>query len=215
MSSSSSFFDNFADTFDTFYDGKRNSLMQRIDKRFRSDMFIRYAMTFELLGDLSGKHILDIGCGSGPYIIESLKRGAAHVTGIDPAPRMLELASQRVAQKNMSEKVTLVRGHFPQTRPQIPFDYAIVMGVMDYIEDAAGFLRGILQVVSNGAVLSFPGTHWFRTPFRKMRYRLRNCPVYFYNNTKIAALLHKAGITQYKLKKISGAGMDYVVWIEP
>ena len=40
------FFHGFADAFDTFYDGKRSPNMQRIDRRFRNDMFARYALTF-------------------------------------------------------------------------------------------------------------------------------------------------------------------------
>ena len=36
-SNAATFFDSFAEAFDTIYDGKRNSLMQWIDRRFRSD----------------------------------------------------------------------------------------------------------------------------------------------------------------------------------
>ena len=85
-SQAGAFFDSFAGTFDTFYDGKRSRLMQWIDRRYRHDMFARYALTFERLGDLSGKRGLDIGCGSGPYVAEAIKRGAAHVVALDPAP---------------------------------------------------------------------------------------------------------------------------------
>ena len=49
------FFDSFADTFDTLYDGRRNAVMRWIDRRFRSDMFARYALTFERLGDLTNQ----------------------------------------------------------------------------------------------------------------------------------------------------------------
>ena len=49
------FFDSFAEAFDTLYDGKRNFLMRSVDRRFRSDMFIRFALTFEVLGDLARK----------------------------------------------------------------------------------------------------------------------------------------------------------------
>ena len=45
------FFDGFAESFDTIYDGKRNPVMRWVDQRFRSDMFLRYAHTFETLGD--------------------------------------------------------------------------------------------------------------------------------------------------------------------
>ena len=61
---SGEFFHGFADTFDTFYDGKRTPVMRWIDQRFRRDMFVRYSLTFDLLGDLQGRTVLDIGCGS-------------------------------------------------------------------------------------------------------------------------------------------------------
>jgi SAM-dependent methyltransferase len=79
------FFNGFAETFDTIYDQKRNVFMRWVDCTFRSDMFIRYALTFEALGQLKESTVLDIGCGSGPYIIEAFKRGACRVTGVDPA----------------------------------------------------------------------------------------------------------------------------------
>ena len=213
MNSSASFFHDFADTFDTIYDGKRSPLMQWIDRRFRRDMFVRYALTFDLLGDLSGKRILDIGCGSGPYIVEAIRRGATHVTGIDPAPRMLELAKQRAAGADVLDSVTLIEGAFPQTRPDGSFDYAVVMGVMDYIAGAESFVQAAINTVSEGVVFSFPSTHWLRTPIRKVRYRLRNCPVYFYTDDKITKLMQKAGAREFRITKIPGAGMDYVVWV--
>src|SRR5262245_12363747 len=135
---SAKFFDGFAIAFDTIYDGKRNSLMQWVDQHFRSDMFIRYALTFQTLGALSGKSVLDIGCGSGPYILEALKRGAAHVTAVDPAPNMLTLAKRRVADPGLLEKCSFIEALFPGT-PLQPHDYTIVMGVMDYVADAPAF----------------------------------------------------------------------------
>jgi cyclopropane fatty-acyl-phospholipid synthase-like methyltransferase len=209
MNSSSIFFDRFADKFDGFYDGKRSRFMQWADKRFRSDMFIRFAMAFEFLGDLEGKRVLDIGCGSGPYLAEALKRGALQVTGIDPAPRMLGLAMQRVQQLGASTRASFLKGYFPDQTPEGEFDFAIVMGVTDYLTDVPSFLRSLRSVVTQRAVISFPSIHWFRTPFRKVRYKLRRCPVYFYDASQIETLLQNAGIENYRIIKIPGAGMDY------
>jgi len=211
MDNSGSFFNIFADKFDTFYDGKRCPWMQWIDLRFRRDMFVRFAMTFDFLGDLNEKSVLDIGCGSGPYLIEALSRGAAHVIGIDPAPRMLVLAKQRISKSEMLDKVTLLEGYFPQTCPEVSLDYAIVMGVMDYISAPLSFLSKLRNVVTTGAVISFPSIHWFRTPFRKVRYRIRRCRVFFYTENQIQELLKKVGVEHYTIAKIPGAGMDYVV----
>src|SRR5215469_10269645 len=126
------FFHGFADTFDTFYDGKRSPVMQWIDRRFRSDMFIRYAWSFERLGPVKGKRGLDVGCGSGPYVIEALRLGAAHMVALDPAARMLELTVERARKHDMTDRLTTLEGLFPQVRPKEPCDFAIVMGVLDY-----------------------------------------------------------------------------------
>ncbi|MBH0203867.1 MAG: methyltransferase domain-containing protein [Nitrospira sp.] len=209
------FFNSFAETFDTIYDQKRNPFMRWIDGKFRSDMFLRYALTFEKLEPMAGRTVLDVGCGSGPYIVEAFRRGAERVTGLDPAPNMLTLVRQRLAQAGVAEnRCTLMEGLFPGTSVE-PHDYAIVMGVMDYVEDASSFLKALRPVVRRLAVLSFPSTHWFRTPFRKVRYDLRNCPVYFYDDARIQTLCKGAGFSEVRIQKIPGAGMDYHVSLRP
>lgn len=209
------FFNGFADTFDSIYDQKRNFFMRWVDCTFRSDMFIRYALTFEALGQLKGSTILDIGCGSGPYIVEGFKRGASRVTGIDPAPNMLVLVRERLQQNGPSEnRCELLDGTFPGIAVE-PHDCAIVMGVMDYVADAQAFLNALRPLVKRIAVVSFPSEHWFRTPFRTIRYRLRRCPVYFYDEARITSLCSVAGFNHVEIKKIPGAGMDYHVCLRP
>jgi SAM-dependent methyltransferase len=209
------FFHGFADTFDTFYDGKRSPIMQWIDRRFRSDMFIRYELTFSRLGDLSGRRGIDIGCGSGPYVAEALRRQAAHVVALDPAPRMLDLTRQRVEKLALLDRLTTVEGFFPQAAPPGPFDFAIVMGVMDYVEHPVPFLRALRQIITGTAAVSFPSHHWLRGPLRKVRYRMRNCPLYFYDEAKLRAIGAEAGFGIVDIVKIPGAGMDYHVCLKP
>lgn len=48
-----------------------------------------------LAGEVSGRRILDAGCGSGPLIAELRDRGAV-VSGFDASTRMLELARKRL-----------------------------------------------------------------------------------------------------------------------
>ena len=209
------FFNGFAETFDTIYDQKRNAVMRWVDCTFRSDMFIRYALTFEALSPLHGATVLDVGCGSGPYIIEAFKRGASRVTGIDPAPNMLALVRQRLRHARIDQqRCPLIEGPFPGVTVE-PHDYAIVMGVMDYVPDAQSFLTALRPLVGKMAVLSFPSEHWFRTPFRKLRYRLRQCPVFFYDEPRIRQLASLAGFTNVHVQKIPGAGMDFHVCLRP
>jgi SAM-dependent methyltransferase len=214
MRGSGAFFDGFALSFDGFYDSKRNRFMRWVDRKLRRDMYVRADMTFEFLGSLEGKRVLDVGCGSGFYIANALSRGALHVTGIDPAPGMLALARQRVAAQRAESRVALIEGYFPAASPPGDFDYAIVMGVMDYIEDPLAFLSALRGRIRVGAAVSFPSRHWLRTPLRRVRYRLRHCPVYFYTEEKIRSLVASAGIPNCRLTKIPGAGMDYFACLE-
>lgn len=209
------FFNGFAETFDTIYDQKRNVFMRWVDCTFRSDMFIRYALTFEALGDLEESTVLDVGCGSGPYIIEAFKRGACRVTGVDPAPNMLALVRQRLQRNGVGgDRCELLEGIFPDVKVE-PHDYVIVMGVMDYVADAQAFLNALRPLVKRLAVVSFPSEHWFRSPFRKMRYRMRRCPLYFYDEARIRRLSSAAGFTDIRIQKIPGAGMDFHVCLKP
>lgn len=51
---------------------------------------------FRLAGDMSGKCLLDLGCGDGTYSIAAFQRGA-RVTGVDISDAMLDSARRRAA----------------------------------------------------------------------------------------------------------------------
>jgi len=209
------FFHRFADTFDSLYDGKRGPVWRFLDATFRRDIVERYQLTFARLGDLTGKTVVDIGCGSGVYMREALSRGAAKVVGVDPAPRMLDLARERVAPIADSARYELVCSTFPAALPVARADAAIVMGVMDYIADAPAFLSALRDLIAGGgtAAISFPSRHWLRSPIREFRYALRNCPIYLYRQPAIEELLAKVKLTPIKIEKIDGAGQDFHVYV--
>jgi cyclopropane fatty-acyl-phospholipid synthase-like methyltransferase len=204
------YFDRASVTFDTFYDCKRTKLMQWVDRKYRSDIFERFRIAFETLQPMEGKSLLDVGCGSGPYCVEAVRRGARRVVGLDMAPGMLDLARRRAEATGAADRCKFVLGTFPKDAPRETFDYAVVMGVMDYIADPAAFLRALAQCVRSKAALSFPSQHWFRTPLRKFRYWLKRCPVYFYDAGEVERLMRDAGFQDVHVEKIPGAGMDFV-----
>ena len=59
------YFDQAATTFGTFYDRKRGAFLRWVDRKFRSDMFERFRLTFDALEPLAGASVLDVGCGWG------------------------------------------------------------------------------------------------------------------------------------------------------
>lgn len=209
------FFNIFADKFDTLYEKKHGPLMRILDYYFRSDIEIRFKRTFELFGNLKDRTVLDIGCGSGVYLEHALLNGAIKVTGVDPAPRMLEISNERLENESNEKKYELIQGAFPELDIEGKYDHIIIMGVMDYIDNPVVFLSALKHLLKKSAAISFPSYHWFRTPIRKFRYKMRNCPVYFYNEKKIGSLLISSGFPNYVIEKIPGAGMDYHVIVYP
>ena len=52
-----------------------------------------------------GEHVVDVGCGTGNATLLAAARGA-RVTGIDPAPRLLEVARERAAAEGLDATFT-------------------------------------------------------------------------------------------------------------
>lgn len=56
---------------------------------------------FYLLGDVRGKAVIDLGCGTGANLIPLAKRGA-NVVGVDISPELIELARARLQSYGIS-----------------------------------------------------------------------------------------------------------------
>lgn len=61
----------------------------------------------ELLGDLKGRSVVDMGCGGGSDILAYHEKGAEHIVGVDPSQKMLDMARGSVG-----EKADLKKGDF-------------------------------------------------------------------------------------------------------
>ena len=56
---------------------------------------------FSLVGDLTGKSLLDLACGEGFFTRKFKNKGADRVVGVDISPKMIELARQEEAKKTL------------------------------------------------------------------------------------------------------------------
>src|SRR5271156_3883282 len=61
---------------------------------------------------LQGQTVLDVGCGSGRYILHALQRGATRVSGVDLSPEMLQRAAAELSalQPDAGVEVELIQG---------------------------------------------------------------------------------------------------------
>lgn len=102
-----------------------------------------------LAGDVTGRRILDAGCGAGPLSAALRDRGAV-VTGIDASAGMLTLARRR-----LGDDIAL---HLGDLRDRLPFDDGafddvIASLVLHYLQDWSPTLAELWRVLRPGGRL--------------------------------------------------------------
>ena len=205
-----SYFDRAARSFDDLYSPRgQSALMRWVNSRFRRDIAERFVRTMQHAIAVSPTSVLDVGCGSGRYISALAEAGVQRLVGIDLSHEMLELARRQTCHLT-GARSELIQSDFSEWSPGEEFDLIVAMGFFDYADDAAAVLRKMRGACRGSVIASFPSFHWLRTPLRRIRYRMKKCPLYFYQAEQIEQLGHEAGFARTELTKIRGAGMDYV-----
>lgn len=108
--------------------------------------------------DLRGRRVLDCGCGTGRLAARLARDGIAHVWGVDPEERMLE-----VARANVPPSVGLRRGD----AERLPFRDAwferAVMWLVCHLVDRPAAFRELRRVLTPGgrlAIVTFDHSHF-------------------------------------------------------
>ena len=200
-----SYFQRRADQFDALYERER-TLYYFTNRVFRRGLYERVEMTLTALDGLQSFTVLDVGSGSGRNSALFVEAGARRVLGIDVSPRMVELANQYIRAKKIKGCEFMVADFLRQDLGE-KFDAAVALGVFDYTAEPEVWLRRMMSFSTNRIIVSFPGTSLLRSPFRKFRYALRNCPVYFYTRQQIEALGSRCGLRNFEIADYASSGM--------
>jgi 2-polyprenyl-3-methyl-5-hydroxy-6-metoxy-1,4-benzoquinol methylase len=118
-----------------------------------------------LMGDVSGEEILDLGCGTGHYTRHFLDVGARHITAVDFSPSMIsQLPNSGVT--GIVEDVTKVR--FGQKFPMI-----ICAGVLEFVSSPEALLGHARNLISeSGAMVCLlPPDNWAGRLYRAYHWR--------------------------------------------
>lgn len=105
---------------------------------------------FYLLGDVRGKVVLDLGCGTGENLIPLVRRGA-RVVAIDISPELVELARRRLQSYGIaSDAVTLQAGSAYETGlPDESVDTVLSIALLHHL-DLEQARQEILRILKPG-----------------------------------------------------------------
>ena len=189
------YWNNIAEEFDSIYTGKNKSAVARaLDRYFRADIYGRFEWVMQHCGDIRGRSICDIGCGSGRFVTEFVRRGAGHVTGVDVAPEMIRLAEDLVAKDGVAERCDFAVADVLNWKPTRKFDVTIAIGFCDYIANPGERLRLIRSFTTGRFLSAWPRFWTWRMPVRKVRLEyILGCPVYFFREAEVYRMLEDAG----------------------
>ena len=197
-----SFFDTYANDFSAIYGNENTPLNAVVNRMFRKSMMLRYERTLAGCQPIEGKTVIDIGCGPGHYSVALATRGASRVLGVDFAAGMIDIAKKRAETAGVTDRCTFTLGDFLEVTGDETFDYAVVMGFMDYIEDPLALMKKVLKVCRGKAFFSFPADGGLLAWQRRLRYRSR-CALYLYTEPQIKSLVSSLGVKASSVETIS------------
>lgn len=196
------YFHRRIEDFDDIYRDDKKGLLSFLNKTVRASVRIRFKLAFSILGDLSGKSVLDVGCGSGRYMFKALERNADYVVGIDAAAGALDQARKIARDLNLNDRLEFIEADFIDFSPDRRFDVIFAVGYFDYIFNPIDHLKKMVELSDGVIYASFPKLWSILTITRKIRLMLNRCPVKFYTKRAIRKLLRETGVENYEIKTI-------------
>ncbi|WSJ56835.1 class I SAM-dependent methyltransferase [Streptomyces sp. NBC_01310] len=128
---------------------------------FKTLPIIRYTEVpgfLALVGDVTGKSVLDIACGTGFYSRELKRRGASRVFGFDISSAMIDAAEARERSEPLGIAYEVGDTATLRTFDQ-PFDVAVAVQAFNYATDVAEIeqmMRNVRRsLVAGGAYFLF------------------------------------------------------------
>ena len=153
----------------TSYDVAKNALIS-----------VEEPVVLKLMGDVSGKRILDIGCGTGRYTIKLAEFGA-DVVGIDSSAAMLGIGKGKI--QDIDGRLTFMRGdllHLPMADEG--FDIAVCALTLCHVPELKPAIDELCRVVKERGMIIVSDFHPFclvfgwRTGYRQdsTEYQIEN-----------------------------------------
>jgi 2-polyprenyl-6-hydroxyphenyl methylase/3-demethylubiquinone-9 3-methyltransferase len=174
---------------------------------------LRLNWIIEQSGALSGKQVLDVGCGGG-ILSEALAKAGAKVTGIDLAEKSLKIARLHGYESGITVDYQAISAEQMAAEKPGQFDVVTCMEMLEHVPDPGSIVRACATLVKPGGWIFFStlnrNAKSFLFAIVGAEYLLRMLPrgthsyESFIKPSELAASARHAGLTVTKL-----AGMEY------
>jgi len=123
-------------------------------KSFPFRIHVEKHTIFALLGDQTGKRVLDAGCGDGIYSRELVDQGASFVIGVDGAEDFINLAKQK--NKGYGGRIEYHHSFIQDFPGNGDLDSVVASFVLSYpknLEEAAAYCKAMASHLKKGGIL--------------------------------------------------------------
>lgn len=141
-----------------FYDEEHTfkNYMERRNWNENANDTIEKPIMMELLGDISGKHVLDLGCGNAAFGNELLDRGCLTYTGLEGSSNMYNLA-----------KTTLTKEHGQVIHstmeewdyPEAVYQLVVSRLALHYVSNIEDIFHHVYKSLAHGGTFVFSVEH--------------------------------------------------------
>jgi 2-polyprenyl-3-methyl-5-hydroxy-6-metoxy-1,4-benzoquinol methylase len=165
-----------------FFD-RLGEMMERYLSPFSSAQLTRYLVRprriydkeyrFRLLGGLSGKRVLDVGCGEGSNSVLMASAGAS-VEGVDLSPKLIEIAKRRAELNAVTERarfqcLPIERVQFDDNHFDIIWGDGILHHLIDVLEPT---MERLVRWARPGALFMFSEPVNLNPALRRLRLKM-------------------------------------------
>jgi len=143
---------------ETFFEGYKKLREREVN----ANVLFEIPALFSLLPDMTGKEVLDLGCGFGEHCMAFVEKGASKVVGIDISEKMLEVARE----ENSDPAITYLNMPMEDLGGlDGMFDVVISSLAFHYVEDFKSLIENIYAKTRSGGVFVFSQEHPINTTY--------------------------------------------------